>query len=44
MDKILRKDVLDAKGMKGIYEDSYHCVVLAKIKIKDSWEYGRIRC
>ena len=31
----LRKDVLDAKGVKGIFKRSNHYVVLAKIKIKD---------
>ena len=33
MSEKLVKDVLDAKTVRGMYEGSDHCVVLAKIKV-----------
>ena len=40
-DEKFGKDVLDAKAVRGMFEGSDHCVVLAKIKIKGRWEYDR---
>ena len=38
VDENLRKDVLDGKAVRGIYEELDHYVVFAK---KGRWEYGR---
>ena len=39
VDKNLRKDVLDAKTVRRMYEVFYHYVISAKIKIKGKWDY-----
>ena len=41
VDGILRKTMLDAKAVRGIFQGPDHYVVLGKIKIKARWEYGR---
>ena len=41
VDEILRKDVLDAKVVRGICVGSDHYAVLAKFKLRRKWEYGR---
>ena len=41
MDEKLRKDVPDAKAVRGMYEGSNHYILLAKVKIKGGREYGR---
>ena len=33
--------MLNGKAVRGIFEGSDHYIVLAKIKIKDRWDYGR---
>ena len=42
VDEKLRKDVLDAEAVRGMHDGSDHYVVLAKIKIKNLWEYGKM--
>ena len=41
VDEKLRKDVLDTKTVRGIFEESDYYVVFAMIKLKGKWEYGR---
>ena len=41
VDERLRKDVLDAKVMRRMFEGSVHYPVLATAKIGGTWEYGR---
>ena len=41
VDEFLRKDVLDAKVVRGMCVGSDHYAVLAKFKIRSKWEYGR---
>ena len=41
VDEKLRKDVLDAKVVRGMFERSDHYTVLAQIRIRCKWEYGR---
>lgn len=36
-----RKEVLDDKEGKGMFDRSDHDVVLTKMKIRDMWEYER---
>ena len=40
VDLQLRKDVLDVQVVIGMYEESNHNVVLAKINVNGKWEYG----
>ena len=37
----VRKDVLNAKAVGGMFEGSVHYFVLAKMKIVDKCKYGR---
>ena len=39
LDERLRKDVLNAKVVRGMFEGSDHYTVLAKIRIRGTWEY-----
>ena len=41
LDDILRKYVLDAKAMRGMYGGLTNYVVLAKIKMSGIWDYSR---
>ncbi len=41
VDKKLRKDVLEAKVVRGMFDVTDHYVVLAKIKLRDRWKYGK---
>ncbi len=41
VDKRLRKDVLDAKLVRGALEGSYHYAVVVKIMLRDKWEFYR---
>lgn len=38
-DEELRKDVLDAKVVKGLFDASDYCVVLAKLRIRGRREF-----
>ena len=40
LEEKLKKDVLDSKAVRGMFEGSDHYVVLVKIKMKGRWEYG----
>ncbi len=41
VDERLRKDVLDAKVVRGALEGSYHFAVVVKIMLRDKWEFCR---
>ena len=41
VDEALKKDVLDARVVRGMFQKSDHYVVLVKIKIRYKWEHGR---
>ncbi len=41
VDKKMRKDALNAKVVRRMFEGSDHYTVLAKIKVRGRWEYGR---
>ena len=41
VDDRLRKDVMDAKVVRGMCEGSDHYAVLAKMRVRGTWEYGR---
>ncbi len=41
VDEILRKDVLDAKVVRGALEGSDHYAVVIKIMLRDKWEFCR---
>ncbi len=41
MDKRLRKDVLDAKVVRGALEGSDHYALVVKIMLRDKWEFCR---
>ncbi|MCP5003018.1 MAG: hypothetical protein GY941_03575 [Planctomycetes bacterium] len=40
VDERLRKDVLDAKVVRGMYEGSDHYMVMARMRVRMEWEYG----
>ena len=39
VDQKLIKDVMDAKVVRGMFQGSDHCTVLATIRIRGRWEY-----
>ncbi|KAK4327054.1 hypothetical protein Pmani_002500 [Petrolisthes manimaculis] len=41
VDERLRKDVLDARVVRGMFQCSDHYAVLARIRVRAKWEYGR---
>ncbi len=41
VDERLRKDVMDAKVLRGALEGSDHYAVVVKIMLRDKWEFGR---
>ncbi len=41
VNKRLRKDVLDAKVVRGVLEGSDHYAVVIKIMVRDKWEFCR---
>ncbi len=43
VDERIKKEVVDARVVKGMFDESDHYVVVAKIQIRDRWEYGNKR-
>ncbi len=41
VDERIKKVVVDARVMRGMFGGSDHYVVVAKIQIRDRWEYGK---
>ncbi len=41
VDEWIKKDVLDARVVRGMFDGSDHYVVLAKVQIRDRWEFVR---
>ena len=41
VDERLKKDVLDARVVRGMFDGSDHYAVVAKIQIRGRWEYGK---
>ena len=41
VDQKLRKDVMDAKVVKGMFQGSDHYTVLVKIRMRGKWEYSK---
>ncbi len=44
VDERIKKDVLDARVVRGMFDGSDHYVVLAKVQIRDRWEYCMKKC
>ena len=42
VDKRLRRDVTDVKVVRGMFDCSDHFAVLMKIKVRDSWIFGKV--
>ncbi len=42
VDERIKKDVLDARVVRGMFDRSNHHVVVAKIRIRGRWEYGKM--
>ncbi len=41
VDERIKKEVVDARVVRGMFDGSDHYVVIAKIQIRDRWEYGK---
>ncbi len=41
VDEKIKKDVLDARVMRGLFDGSDHSTVVAKIQIRGRWEYSK---
>ncbi len=41
VDGRLRKDICDAKVVKGMFDGSDHLAVLAKLRMKEKWVYEK---
>ncbi len=41
VDERIKKDVLDARVMRGLFDGSDHYAVVAKIQIRGRWEYSK---
>lgn len=40
-DNRLKRDVLEAKAVRGMFSESDHFAVVAKVKMKEKWEFSR---
>ena len=42
VDQSLKRDVTDAKVVRGMFDCSDHFAVLMKLKVRDKWIFGRV--
>ncbi|MEL7177812.1 MAG: reverse transcriptase domain-containing protein [Pseudomonadota bacterium] len=43
VDERIRRDVMDAKVVRGMFQDSDHYAVMARIRLKEKWEFRERR-